>query len=476
LTFANRRSKRNDFVHLSSTGNPIGGFLLVDGSAVAEDSAALYGALERRLAATGQAVARCNDLSRLPRIFNPSRHAVVIVWARADASDRVFAAMREIRCLAPVPVVLVVTEGSEQLATAALRAGVADYFSPPFSIDDLVESVERCVERTAAQNVGGRRVSAPLSGAAVMLGESQSIASLRQYIMRVAASDANVLITGETGTGKELAAEMIHRNSPRRDQRLVSINCAAIPSGLLESELFGHERGAFTGAHVAREGQLELADGGTVFFDEIGDMDAPSQAKVLRVAEGKPVYRVGGRRPLQMKARIIAATNHDLERSMHDGMFRKDLYFRLNVARIHLPPLRDRREDIPMLLNHYLGELNRRFHATMEGFTEPAMERLIAYDWPGNVRELKNTLEAIFISSQGSWIDPSALPERVRGWLQEASAAPAAERDRLISALTATNWNKTRAAEKLHWSRMTLYRKLAKYHLVKTGASGQLVP
>ena len=462
-------------MHLPNHRNSTRGFLLVDASAVADDRGALYRAVERRLAANGHNVARCNDLCQLARTFNPSRHAVVIVWARADASDRVFAAVREIRCLAPIPVVLVATEGSEQLATAALRAGVTDYFSLPFAIDDLVVSVDRCMERAAAQNVGGRRVSAPLSGAAAMLGESESISSLRQYIMRVAASDANVLITGETGTGKELAAEIIHQNSPRRDQRLVSINCAAIPSGLLESELFGHERGAFTGAHMAREGQLELADGGTVFFDEIGDMDAPSQAKVLRVAEGKPVYRVGGRRPLQMNARLIAATNHDLERSMLDGVFRKDLYFRLNVARIHLPPLRDRREDIPMLLDHYLGELNRRLNGTMAGFTSAAMDRLIAYDWPGNVRELKNMLESIFISSAGTWIDPSALPERVRGWLQDASGAPTAERDQLISALTSTNWNKTRAAEKLRWSRMTLYRKLAKYHL-KTDGSGQLLP
>ena len=226
--------------------------------------------------------------------------------------------------------------------------------------------------------------------------------------------DSNVLITGETGTGKELVAELIQQSRSRRPQPFVCINCAAIPDTLLESELFGYEKGAFTGANTASEGKLKLADGGAIFFDEIGDMSPYAQAKILRAIESREVYRLGGKRRIPLNVRVLAATNHDLEQSVARGQFRKDLYFRLNVARIHLPPLRERREDIVPLCHYYLRTLNQHFGRQVEGFTDEVLARLIRHDWPGNVRELKNLLEATFVNDPAQRIALVDLPEPFR--------------------------------------------------------------
>lgn len=288
---------------------------------------------------------------------------------------------------------------------------------------------------------------------------------IKAYIGKVALTNSIVLITGETGTGKELVAELIHNNSLRQEMPFVCLNCAAIPDGLLESELFGYEKGAFTGAYSNKDGMLKLADGGTVFFDEIGDMSPFAQAKVLRAIESKTVYRLGGMRNISLDVRVIAATNQDLDHSVAEGKFRKDLYFRLNVARIHIPPLRDRKEDIILLLDYYIQELNRQFGLNVEGFDEEALDYLLCYDWPGNVRELKNLLEAIFISLPSRRITLLDMPKPFRRHLKDTEGLPQNERDRLLAALFSTNWNKSKAAQKLHWSRMTLYRKMAKYQI-----------
>jgi len=302
-----------------------------------------------------------------------------------------------------------------------------------------------------------------------MIGESPPMQEIKAYIPKVASTDSNVLITGETGTGKELVAELVHTNSPRHQKPYVCVNCAAIPDSLLESELFGYERGAFTGANSSYEGKLKLANGGTVFFDEIGDMSPYAQAKILRAIENKEVQRLGGKGSIPLDVRVVAATNQDLERLMSEDKFRKDLYFRLTVTRVHLPPLRDRKEDIPLLVDHYLREFNRRFGREVEGFTEEALESLLRYDWPGNVRELKNLLEAIFVNLPSRRIPFIDLPESFRRRLSDAEGLPQDERDLLLSALFSTHWNMSQAAQNLHWSRMTLYRKMAKYHIVKGG-------
>jgi transcriptional regulator with PAS, ATPase and Fis domain len=285
-------------------------------------------------------------------------------------------------------------------------------------------------------------------------------------LLKVAPTQSTVLITGETGTGKELAAELIHRNSSRHKKPFVCINCAALPENLVESELFGYERGAFTGAIASKQGKFEQAEGGTVFLDEIGDMSPYAQAKILRAIEIKEVYRLGGKGSISLNVRVIAATNQDIERLVAQEKFRKDLYYRFNVAMVHLPPLRDRKEDIPPLLGHYIRELNQRFGREVEGFTQEAMESLLHYDWPGNIRELKNLLEATFINLPSRKIAFMDLPKQFQRRLQETEGLPKSERDQVLSALFATKWNKSKAAQKLHWSRMTLYRKMAKYHIV----------
>jgi transcriptional regulator with PAS, ATPase and Fis domain len=259
-----------------------------------------------------------------------------------------------------------------------------------------------------------------------------------------------------------LVANLIHQYSPRAKNPLVIINCAAIPDTLLESELFGYERGAFTGAFARKEGALRMADSGTIFFDEIGDMSLQAQAKVLRIMETKEICRVGGTKSVPFNVRFIAATNKDPEQLMKEDKFRPDLYFRFNVARIYLPPLRERREDIVLLLEYFRQNLNRQFGKQVKGFSPDAVKALVDYSWPGNIRELKNRLEAAFIGA-GQQISLENFPEFFRNQLQEDPNLSQDERSRLIAALFQTKWNKTKAAQQLQWSRMTLYRKMEKY-------------
>jgi transcriptional regulator with PAS, ATPase and Fis domain len=259
---------------------------------------------------------------------------------------------------------------------------------------------------------------------------------------------------------------MIHRNSSRARKPFVCINCAAIPDTLFESELFGYERGAFTGAHATTMGKLEAANGGTVFFDEIGEMTPYAQAKILRTIESKQIQHLGGHRSIALNIRVVSATNRDLDALAMDDHFRKDLYFRINVGRIHLPPLRERKGDIVALIEHFIREFNQSFSAGVSGVESETMERLLDYQWPGNVRELRNVIESIFVSRPAPRITFSDLPEWLRNRLRAIDpTALMTESDRILNALLATNWNKSLAAQKLHWSRMTLYRKLAKYGL-----------
>lgn len=304
-------------------------------------------------------------------------------------------------------------------------------------------------------------------GVPLIIGNSLAIWKVKTYIYKVAATDSHVLITGETGSGKELAARCIHQHSVRFNKPFVAINCAALPDGLLESELFGYERGAFTGAFTPYPGKLKLADGGTVLFDEIGDMSPYAQAKILRVIDTKEVYPLGARRSVPLDTRFIAATNRDLEQQVVHGSFRRDLFYRLNVAQINLPPLRDRKEDIPALVDYYIQRYSRHTRNEFKGFSIEAMEVLQNYRWPGNIRELMNLIERVFIDPPARQIDIADLPMTMSSVTGAKEEKPAEEREMLLYTLSKTNWNKTKAAERLRWSRMTVYRKIAKYHLVR---------
>jgi two-component system response regulator HydG/two-component system response regulator AtoC len=288
---------------------------------------------------------------------------------------------------------------------------------------------------------------------------------VREAAERAAVTDCNVLITGETGTGKELIAELIHRESARADRPFVCINCAALPEGLIESELFGYERGAFTGANASASGTLESAAGGTVFFDEIGDMSAFAQAKVLRAIESRQIFRLGGRKKISLDFRLVSATHQDLKSLVDQGKFRHDLYYRLSVACIRLPALRERQSDIETLIQHFVNDFNVRFGRNVRGFARNVVNCLCAYEWPGNVRELRNLVEGTFVNSSADLFTEQDLPAHFRILWPALAQTEDTERDRLLDALTATRWNKSLAAERLQWSRMTLYRKMAKYEL-----------
>lgn len=304
-----------------------------------------------------------------------------------------------------------------------------------------------------------------------IIGQSAVMCELKREMVQIAKSASTVLITGETGTGKELAAEFIHANSSRRKQPFLCINCAAIPDSLLESELFGYAKGAFTGADEYRDGLLVSANSGTIFLDEIGDMSLCAQAKILRVVERREVCRVGSNRGVQLDIRFIAATNHDLEAMANFGAFRKDLFFRLNVARIHLPPLRERCEDILSLWCHYCSDLTNRTGAFTPEFSEEFLRCLQTYGWPGNIRELKNAVEALFLKNLPEKVGVEHLPRHLRGIIESRADLSQQERDALIKALFSAKWNKSEAAKKLHWSRMTLYRKIAKYQISASPSS-----
>jgi DNA-binding NtrC family response regulator len=294
-----------------------------------------------------------------------------------------------------------------------------------------------------------------------LVGESHQIAHLRAYLDKVAPSDASVLITGETGTGKECVARYLHAHSARAERPMTCINCSALPDGLLESELFGHERGAFTGALHAQRGRLRQASGGTLFLDEIGDMTQFAQAKILRALEDREVTPVGAQRGERFDVRIIAATNVDPVTLGSGERLRRDLYYRLNVVHLHLPPLRERKEDIVRLFEHFMRQ---RLPPGIEvpALNNDALTLMLRYDWPGNVREVRNFVDRVLIDPPASGVSAQYMPLEMTG---NGLTEQFDEKQRLLEALVSTHWNKSKAAETLRWSRMTLYRKLAKYNI-----------
>lgn len=432
--------------------------------------------IEALLASNGLAVISFSKPSDALHSVRDRRPSLIILDASQEQTEDRLALVEQIRSVdKEVPVILIADYSSEALLIQALRLGVSDYFKLPLMQEGFVASIKHWLKRIPPADLSP--VESP-AGCGRLVGRSASIEKIERAANKAAQSDSNVLITGDTGTGKELVAELLHRNGRRHDKQMVCINCAAIPDSLLESELFGYEKGAFTGAHVSREGKLEQADGGTIFLDEIGDLSAYSQAKILRAIETREVQRLGAKRNSPVNIRVIAATNHSLEDMVVKGEFRQDLFFRLNVVRLHLPPLRERKEDIPLLCEHFIRELNPEFGLSVRGLSEEVVESLLRHVWSGNVRELRNVIEVAFINRPLDWIRLEDLPESFLQSISEEKGKQSKrehERDKVLSALLATSWNKSKAAEKLSWSRMTLYRKMEKYQ-IKTSKEADYSP
>ncbi len=389
-----------------------------------------------------------------------------------------------------LPIIVITAHSDLENAVAAYKSGAFEYLPKPFDIDEAVE----LVRKAARKNGPGDNDRKPKAESSIpaMIGEAPAMQDVFRSIGRLSGSTMTVLITGESGTGKELVARALHEHSPRANNAFIALNTSAIASELLESELFGHEKGSFTGAHARRQGRFEQANGGTLFLDEIGDMSPELQTRLLRVLAESEFYRVGGQESIRVDVRVIAATNQDLIRAVKDGHFREDLFHRLNVIRIDTPPLRQRREDIPQLLSHYLAEAAKEMRATPKTFDSDALEILRSYDWPGNVRQVVNATRRLTVTAPGAVITAEDIPADLGGknqskkaaqewtrnlaaWAETqlgeddesllATALPELEKTLIQVAMRKTNGRRQEAAKLLGWGRNTLARKMKALHL-----------
>jgi two-component system nitrogen regulation response regulator NtrX len=372
-----------------------------------------------------------------------------------------------------LPVVMISGHATIETAVKATKLGAYDFIEKPLSLEKTLLVVERALEHARLEREN-RQLRERIERAHEIIGASPPVMELRRQIATAAPTNGRVLVVGENGSGKELVARAIHALSARRDRPFVEVNCAAIPDELIESELFGHEKGAFTGAVARRRGKFELAAGGTLFLDEIGDMSLKTQAKVLRALEEQTVERLGGHEPIRVDVRVIAASNQPLPELIAQGRFREDLFYRLNVIPIEVPPLRRRREDIPLLVDHFLKAYSAEYGKRAKTLSGEAIGCFMAYDWPGNVRELRNMVERLVIMTSGDVITPEDLPSSLRARDAPAAADDGAqqslreardafERAYILGELRAFDWNITRTAQALGIGRVNLWRKLKAY-------------
>ncbi|MGV8081557.1 MAG: sigma-54-dependent transcriptional regulator [Syntrophales bacterium] len=392
-------------------------------------------------------------------------------------------ALTEIKAFNPaIPVILMTAYASVETAVEALKKGAYDYLTKPLDFDELKMTIRRAMEhlRLAEENRLLRQNLKSQYDGMNLLGHSAAMTRLLDTVAQIAPTEATVLVTGESGTGKELIAGAIHYSSFRKDGPFVKINCAALTESLLESELFGHEKGAFTGADRRKEGKFRQADGGTLFLDEVSEMSLGMQVKLLRVLQEREITRVGGGDVLKVDVRIIAATNRDLRQEISQGRFRDDLYYRLNVVNLAVPPLRERREDIPLLAQHFLSRFAEKNRKAIKGFTPRAMDGLLRYAWPGNVRELMNAIERGVVLARSEWLGEEDMALTFHGGVAPASAAPPEEpglvvegtsldeleRAAILKTLEDTGGNKSEAARRLGITRRTLHKKLKQYGLM----------
>jgi DNA-binding NtrC family response regulator len=381
--------------------------------------------------------------------------------------------LKKIRSLDPeVEVIIITGYGTIQSAVEAIKAGAFHFLSKPFVPDDLRHLVSRALDkrRLDLENIYLRQELKSKDDRSVLVYESESMGRIMDMIARVAPTDSTVLITGESGTGKGLAARKLHQMSARARRPFITVDCGTLVETLFESELFGHVKGSFTGADANKIGKFELAQHGTLFFDEISNISLEVQAKLLRAVEERKISKVGSHRVITVDVRIIAATNKDLARAIKDGAFREDLFYRLNVVLIQMPPLRERKSDIPLLVNHFLEKYNGRLKKQVRGVSPEAMDLLVRHDWPGNVRELENTMERLVVLSRGPLLEPGDLV--FAGTILTPSVGPSAsvslrdlERDHILSTLQRFEGHRSEAARALGIDRKTLREKLRRYNI-----------
>jgi DNA-binding NtrC family response regulator len=449
---------------------------------VVDDEQLIRWSLSERLTQEGYAVVEAGTAKEALAAAGPHLDLVLLDFRLPDSDG--LRVLKQIKASDPdIPVILLTAFSSIETAVEAMKQGAYHYANKPFNLDELVLVVQKALETTALRReVRALRASQSEPYAITrIVGESPAMQSLRALLQRVASSPAStVLLMGESGTGKDLAAKVVHYNSDRAAKPFMNITCSALPDTLLESELFGHERGAFTDARQQKTGLLESAERGTVFLDEVGEMVPALQAKLLRFLEEKAFKRIGGAADIRVDVRVIAATNRDLEEAVRLGKFREDLYYRLNVMPITLPPLREHPSDIPQLVNFYLDAFNREFRKQVRGATDEAMALLRGYHWPGNIRELRNAVERAMLLADGEWLTPDHFPMNVARRTvaqsfelpQEGVNLETVERELVTQALARTGWNHTKAAALLGLNRDQIRYRVEKFGLDKPGEGG----
>jgi len=436
--------------------------LIVDDDPVVRDS------LGKWFDAEGFEVVLCPDAKTAIDRLSIVRCDVALLDIKMPGTDGMELQER-IRSIEPeLPVIIMTGYASVDTAVRALKNGAYDYITKPFDPDELVHLVNRAISHRKAENevVRLRENLQEVFPATQLIGQSAGIKRVTEMVETVASTDATVLITGESGTGKEVVARAIHAASPRRLHPMVVIHCGALTETLLESELFGHEKGSFTGAQARKKGKFELAEGGSVFLDEIGDISLRVQTDLLRVLQEKEIVRVGGTQSLKVDFRAIAATNKSLEKLVAEGTFRPDLYYRLNVFTIEIPPLRARREDIPLLANHFLQKFATSMNRPVQRLAPRTLELLIEYNWPGNVRELENAIERALLMNRETDLRPEDFPFQLHpAATSSGRRLEDIERLHIERILEETNWNLSRSARILDIDRTTLYNKIRRYGL-----------
>ena len=456
--------------HLNSPGKTVPNARILN----ADDEAASREALAEMLSRWNHAVTEASDGNEaLKKAIEAPPDVIVsdLVMPTLNGLSLLRALREE---LPEVPVILLTGKGTIDSAVSAIRQGAYDFLEKPVEGQRLRMVVERALEKKATMQVVAalqHDLRQAGGGNRGFVGQSSAIQQVFKLIDNVAGSKTSVVITGESGTGKEMVARAIHGASNRADRPFIAVNCSAIPATLMESEIFGHERGAFTGAEQRRQGCFELAHGGTLFLDEIGELPVELQAKLLRVLEEGTLRRLGGRSEIRVDCRVVCATNRDLKAMIKDGAFREDLYFRLNVFHIELPSLKERREDIPLLVQHFVDRFRADSGKKVRGASQDALQALAAYHWPGNIRELRNTVERAVILCDGDLIEREHLPREIAGSVLSGSMLKISvgmplrevEKEYILFSLQENGGNKARTAEVLQISEKTLYNKLNRY-------------